>query len=88
MEEFQKSVRKLLKEDAEGIARSTGFSEEDWNNSLDEIKRGLKVRLAYNKEGIKGRYEASISDDEHVLAALGILKGANTALDVFSNGKR
>lgn len=88
MKEFQKSVRELLKENTDETVGSTGFSEKEWNNSLDEIKRGLKVRLAYNKEGIKGRYEASISDDEHVLAALGILKGANTDLDVFLNEKR
>lgn len=88
MKEFQKSVKEYLREDSGGTVKSIGFSEKEWNSSLDEIKRGLKIRLAYNKEGIKGRYEASISDDEHVQTALGIIEGASTPLDVFSNGKR
>jgi carboxyl-terminal processing protease len=86
MEEFQKSVREYLKEDSKG--KSIGFSEKEWNDAMDEIKRGLKIRLAYNRKGIKGRYEASISDDEHVLAALGKLKKAKVPRDVFSVQKR
>jgi len=84
MKEFQKSVRGYLKEDLKGAGKSIEFSEKEWNNSLDEIKRGLEVRLAYNKKGIKGRYEATIPDDEHIQAALGILKKAKVPEGVFS----
>jgi len=88
MKEFQKSVKEYLREDSKGERKSIGFSEKEWNDALNEIKRGLKIRFAYNKKGIKGRYEASISDDEHVQTALGIIEGANIPKDVFSNGKR
>jgi C-terminal peptidase prc len=88
MKEFQKSVKEYLREDSEGAIKNIGFSEKEWNNSLDEIKRGLEIRLAYNREGIKGRYEASISDDEHIQVALGIIEGAKIPKDVFSDGKR
>jgi len=64
------------------------FSEKGWNEALDEIKRGLKIRLAYNKKGLKGMYEASISDDEYVQTAINIVEKANKPLDIFSVGKR
>jgi carboxyl-terminal processing protease len=64
------------------------FSEKNWNEALDEIKRGLKIRLAYNKKGLSGMYEASITDDEHVQMAIDIVEKAEDPLDVFSVGKR
>ncbi|MEJ2307064.1 MAG: hypothetical protein P8Y30_05930 [candidate division WOR-3 bacterium] len=64
------------------------FSEKNWNEALDEIKRGLKIRLAYNKKGLSGMYKASITDDEHVQMAIDIVEKAEDPLDVFSVGKR
>jgi C-terminal peptidase prc len=80
--DFIDKVKTYVKDDSK---KAFSFSEENWNNSLDEIKRGLKIRLAYNKSGIKGRYEASLPDDEYVHVALGILKDAKVAKDVFSD---
>ena len=65
-----------------------GFSEKNWNEALDDIKRGLKIRLAYNKKGLKGMYEASVSDDEYVQTAINIVEKAREPLDVFSVGKQ
>jgi C-terminal peptidase prc len=88
MEQFQKRVQKYLEEDSKEQRKNIEFSEDDWNNSLDEIKSGLKIRLAYNKKGTKGRYEASIEDDKHIQAALGIIEKAEIPKDVFSFKKR
>jgi carboxyl-terminal processing protease len=88
MAQFQKSVQEYLKEGSKGERENTGFSEDEWNNSLDEIKRGLKIRLAYNKKGLKGMYEASLEDDEHIQAALGIIEKAKVSKDVFLARKR
>ncbi|MEO0294282.1 MAG: S41 family peptidase [candidate division WOR-3 bacterium] len=80
--------REILRRVKEYLQRETGkpigFSEEEWDKSLNEIKRELKIRVAYNKKGIKGRYEASIPEDEHIQVALKILKTAKTPKDVFS----
>jgi len=83
-EDFIGKVKDYVKGDSK---KTVNFSEENWNNSLDEIKRGLEIRLAYNKRGIKGRYETSIPDDEYIQAALGILKAAKAPKDVFSGKK-
>ena len=82
--DFVNKVKTYVKDDSK---KAFSFSEENWNNSLDEIKRGLEIRLAYNKEGLKGRYEVSVPEDEHIKAALGILKKAKTPKDVFSGRK-
>jgi len=79
-EEFINRIKDYVKSTS---GKAVAFSEKDWNGALDEIKRGLKIRLAYNKKGTKGRYEAAISDDEHVEAALDILREAKNPLDVF-----
>jgi hypothetical protein len=70
-----------------GSETKVGFSEKDWNDSLEEIKRGLEIRLAYNKKGLKGRYEASLADDEYVQTALAIIEKAKVPRDVFSKKK-
>jgi carboxyl-terminal processing protease len=82
--EFIMRVKEYLKDDSRKTAE---FSETEWNSSLDEIKRGLKVRLAYNKRGLRGMYEASIPDDEEVKVALGILKKARVPREVFAGKK-
>lgn len=64
--------------------KTVSFSEENWNNSIEEIKEGLKIRLAYNKNGLKGRYESSLPEDDYVQAALNILKSTKVPKDVFS----
>jgi len=87
IKQFQGSVKEYLKKDSSGARKGIEFSEEEWNNSLDEIRRGLNIWLAYNKKGIKGKYEASIPDDEHIQAALGILKKAKVPREVFSGKK-
>jgi len=84
-EEFISKIKEYVKS---GSEKTVGFSEKDWNNALDEIKRGLKIRLAYNKKGLKGRYETSLPDDEHIQAALGIIEEAKVPTDVFSVKKR
>jgi hypothetical protein len=78
--EFISKIKEYVKSSSE---KTVGFSEKDWNEALDEITRGLKIRLANNKEGLRGKYEALIADDEYVQAALGILKGAKVPKDVF-----
>ena len=83
--EFISKIKEYVKSDSKKMVE---FSEKDWKNALDEIKRGLEIRLAYNKKGIKGRYEAAISDDEHIQAALGIIEKAKVSKDVFSVKKR
>jgi len=83
-EEFISKIKEYVKN---GSEKTVGFSEKDWNASLDEIKRGLKIRLAYNKKGLKGMYEASLGDDEQVQAALGIIEKAKVPKDVFSKKK-
>ncbi len=82
--EFISRVKEYVKS---GSKKTVGFSEKDWNEALDEITRGLEVRLASNKKGLKGKYEASIADDEYIQAALGIVKGAKAPKDVFSKKK-
>ncbi len=79
--EFIGKIKQCQNSDSKKMSE---FSEKNWHDALDEIKRGLKVRLASNKKGIKGRYEASLQDDEYVKAALGILKRAKAPRDVFS----
>jgi carboxyl-terminal processing protease len=73
-------VKNYVKSDSK---KTVSFSEENWNSSMEEIKRGLKIRLAYNKNGLKGRYETSLPDDEYVRAALDMLKSAKVPKDVF-----
>jgi C-terminal peptidase prc len=84
-EKFIDRIKEYVKSSS---GEKVGFSEKDWNEALDDIKRGLKIRLAYNKEGIRGRYEASISDDEYVQTAIDIVEEASDPLDVFSVKKR
>jgi carboxyl-terminal processing protease len=79
--EFVRRIKEYVKS---GSKRTVEFSEEEWNNSLDEVKKELKIRLAYNKKGVKGRYESSIPDDEQIQVALNILKKAKVPGDVFS----
>jgi carboxyl-terminal processing protease len=83
-EEFIMRVKEYLRS---GSRKTAEFSEKEWNSSLDEIKRGLKIRLTYNKKGLRGMYEASIPDDEEVKVALGILKKAQVPRDVFAGKK-
>jgi C-terminal peptidase prc len=83
-DDFIGKVKNYVESDSK---KTVNFSEENWNNSLDEIKKGLAIRLAYNKRGIEGRYEVSLPDDEYVQAALGILKAAKAPKDVFSGKK-
>ena len=83
--EFISKIKKYVKS---GSKKTVEFSEKDWNDALDEIKRGLTIRLAYNKEGLRGRYEALIADDEYVQAALVIVKGAKAPKEVFFKRKR
>jgi carboxyl-terminal processing protease len=79
--EFVRRIKEYVKSDSK---RTGEFSEEEWNSSLDEVKKELKIRLAYNKKGVKGRYESSIPDDEQIQVALNILKKAKVPGDVFS----
>ncbi len=79
--EFVRRIKEYVKSESK---RTVEFSEKDWNNAMDEIKRELNVRLAYNKKGIRGRYEASIPDDEQIQVALNILKKAKIPGEVFS----
>ena len=92
-EPFTPEMREIFIDRIKDYVRSSsgekvGFSEKDWNGALNDIKRGLKIRLAYNKEGIRGRYEASISDDNYVQTAIDIVGTASDPLDVFSVNKR
>ncbi len=60
------------------------FTEEEWDNSLYDIKRDLEWKLAYNKWGTKGRYEASIPKDEYIRTSISILKNVKIPSDLFS----
>jgi len=59
------------------------FSKEAWDSSSYYIKRDLERRLAYNKWGSKGMYEAILPKDEHIQTAVEILKNVKVPSDVF-----
>jgi len=75
IDEFKERVRE----------KEIAFTEEVWNNSLYLIERDLKLRLADNRWGTKGRYEMLIPNDKHIQTALAILKNVNIPSEVFAS---
>ncbi|MCK4420555.1 S41 family peptidase [candidate division WOR-3 bacterium] len=81
------SVTPGMIEDYKELVKEKGveFSKTEWDSSLVYIKRSLKIGLADNKFGVKGRYRAMIPEDKQIQTAVNILKNAKTPSDVFVN---
>jgi len=75
LEEYKKKVSK------EGIE----FTQSQWDSASIDIKRDLKLRLAYNKGGIKGEYKERIPQDEYIQSAIEILKDIKEPRDIFKS---
>ena len=66
------------------IENEIAFTEEEWENSLDEIKKDLQWRLAYKIFGTKRRYQVIIPNDEIIQSAISILKRVEVPSDLYS----